>query len=155
MVIGSKVMFGNNDIVLAAQIREGGRDCDIARQRWRTVLEEQGRTDLTNVVNALWPSWRKTGYTGESIHMRILLAVDSSAASDAAIREIAGRRWPSGSAVEILTVTEPVHLWTPVPRLDEEIARRAGGLASSRSPRNCAGQDSRLHLWCCPATRKR
>jgi nucleotide-binding universal stress UspA family protein len=57
--------------------------------------------------------------------MKILLAIDSSAASDAAVREITARPWPAGSTIEVLTVTESAHLWAAIPRLDEEVARRA------------------------------
>jgi nucleotide-binding universal stress UspA family protein len=57
--------------------------------------------------------------------MKILLAIDSSSASDAAVREIASRPWPAGSTIEVLTVTEGAHLWVPAPDVDNEIARRA------------------------------
>jgi nucleotide-binding universal stress UspA family protein len=36
--------------------------------------------------------------------MRVLLAVDGSAHSDAAVEEVASRQWPSGTEVEVLTV---------------------------------------------------
>jgi nucleotide-binding universal stress UspA family protein len=39
--------------------------------------------------------------------MKIILAVDSSAASEVAIREVAARPWPAGTSVEVLTVVEP------------------------------------------------
>jgi len=57
--------------------------------------------------------------------MKILLAIDSSSASDAAVREIAARPWPAASTVEVLTVVERAHLWAPVAGLDDEISRRA------------------------------
>ena len=38
--------------------------------------------------------------------MKILLAIDGSTFSDAAINEVAKRPWPAGSEVRILTVTE-------------------------------------------------
>lgn len=38
--------------------------------------------------------------------MKILLAIDGSTFSDAAINEVARRPWPAGSEVKILTVTE-------------------------------------------------
>jgi nucleotide-binding universal stress UspA family protein len=57
--------------------------------------------------------------------MKILLAIDCSEASDAAIREINARPWPAGTSVDVLTVTEPAHFWAAIPRLDEEVARRA------------------------------
>jgi nucleotide-binding universal stress UspA family protein len=39
--------------------------------------------------------------------MKIILAVDSSAASEVAIQAVAARPWPAGSTVEVLTVVEP------------------------------------------------
>jgi nucleotide-binding universal stress UspA family protein len=38
--------------------------------------------------------------------MKILLAVDGSACSDEAVREVARRPWPAGSAVKVLSVVE-------------------------------------------------
>lgn len=46
--------------------------------------------------------------------MRVLLPVDGSVHSDAAIEEVAGRQWPSGAEVEVLTV---VH--SSVPQLPD------------------------------------
>lgn len=45
--------------------------------------------------------------------MNLLLAVDDTAASEIAIAEIAGRTWPENAAIELLTVVEPGHMWTP------------------------------------------
>lgn len=45
--------------------------------------------------------------------MKILLAVDGSACSDAAINEVAQRQWPTGSEVKIICVFEPVVIPTP------------------------------------------
>ena len=45
--------------------------------------------------------------------MKILLAIDGSACSDLAIREVAQRPWPPGSVVRILSVIEPVAVATP------------------------------------------
>ena len=39
--------------------------------------------------------------------MKILLAVDGSTFSDAAVEEIASRPWPEGSEVDVLSVSEP------------------------------------------------
>lgn len=44
--------------------------------------------------------------------MKILLAVDSSAASEAAVHEVAARPWPAGTTVEVLGVVEPSHVWS-------------------------------------------
>ncbi len=43
--------------------------------------------------------------------MKILLAIDGSAHSAAALEEVASRQWPSGSEVEVLTI---VHSTTPL-----------------------------------------
>jgi nucleotide-binding universal stress UspA family protein len=39
--------------------------------------------------------------------MKILLAIDGSEFSDAAVEEVAVRPWPKGSAADVLTVYEP------------------------------------------------
>jgi nucleotide-binding universal stress UspA family protein len=44
--------------------------------------------------------------------MKILLAMDTSAASQVALGEVAARAWPPGSSVEVVSVVEPSHLWT-------------------------------------------
>ena len=41
--------------------------------------------------------------------MKILLAVDGSPYSDAAVESTADRPWPQGSEVRIITVLEPIH----------------------------------------------
>lgn len=46
--------------------------------------------------------------------MKILLAVDGSPCSDAAVEEVARRPWPEGSVVKVLTVLE-----TPMPPTPE------------------------------------
>ncbi len=56
--------------------------------------------------------------------MKILLAVDSSAASDVAIEEVASRPWPDGTSVEVITVVEP---WD-VPTLVEGLNRSGSEL---------------------------
>jgi len=43
--------------------------------------------------------------------MKVLLAIDGSAHSVAALEEVASREWPSGSEVEVLTI---VHSTTPL-----------------------------------------
>jgi nucleotide-binding universal stress UspA family protein len=50
--------------------------------------------------------------------MKILLAIDGSSFSDAAVKEIATRPWPPGSEVRIISVVEPpllptVETWVP------------------------------------------
>ena len=44
--------------------------------------------------------------------MQILLALDASAASRAALDEVATRPWPKGSHVEVLTVVDKLEPWT-------------------------------------------
>lgn len=76
--------------------------------------------------------------------MKILLATDGSECSEAAIHEVAGRPWPSGSEVRVLSVVEAVFLPTPetwmlpptyyddIEKLGQERARKAVDLALSR-----------------------
>lgn len=45
--------------------------------------------------------------------MKILLAIDGSECSDAAVNEVACRPWPAGSEVKILSVIEPPFVPTP------------------------------------------
>jgi nucleotide-binding universal stress UspA family protein len=56
--------------------------------------------------------------------MKILVAVDSSNQSVTAAREVAARRWPSGTTVRVITVIEPLYGWN-VPDLEEAL-RQAG-----------------------------
>ena len=46
--------------------------------------------------------------------MKILLAIDGSPCSDAAVEEVARRPWPQGSSVKVLTALDP-----PVPPTPE------------------------------------
>lgn len=60
--------------------------------------------------------------------MKILLAIDGSACSEAALAEVAGRPWPAGSEVKIISVIEPpvvpgVEPWLVPPNYFEEIER--------------------------------
>jgi nucleotide-binding universal stress UspA family protein len=43
--------------------------------------------------------------------MKLLLAVDETPASQFAVEEVAGRPWPDGTSVEVLTVVEQSHMW--------------------------------------------
>lgn len=47
--------------------------------------------------------------------MKILLAVDGSAHSDAAVDAVARRPWPAGSGVRIVSAAEAYHMPAPVP----------------------------------------
>lgn len=62
--------------------------------------------------------------------MKILLAMDTSPASTAALDEIAARQWPAGSSFEVLSVVEPSHLWT-TSEVPQEAARRAQEVVES------------------------
>jgi nucleotide-binding universal stress UspA family protein len=65
--------------------------------------------------------------------MKVLIAVDSSEASQAMLGEVALRPWPAGTSLEVLNAIEPAHLWTvsPTPeetvRLSADLVRRAAG----------------------------
>ena len=56
--------------------------------------------------------------------MRILLALDTSAGSQAALDEVAARPWPANSSLDVISVVEPNHLWTTT-----EVAQEASRLA--------------------------
>ncbi len=62
--------------------------------------------------------------------MKILLAVDGSAPSDAAVNEVAARPWPEGSAVKIISVIElpftPSEETRSLPDSDYSKLERAG-----------------------------
>jgi nucleotide-binding universal stress UspA family protein len=64
--------------------------------------------------------------------MNILLAVDSSPASQAAVREVAARPWPSGSMVRILSVVDPTYTWN-APGLKESLLKSAEELVRCAS----------------------
>lgn len=76
--------------------------------------------------------------------MKILLAVDGSSFSDAAVSEIATRPWPAGSEVKIISVIEPpqlpiVETWVPpdgyleaLDKADEDQARSAVSKAADQ-----------------------
>jgi len=51
--------------------------------------------------------------------VRILIGVDSSSSSDAAMQEAAGRPWPAGSEFAVVTVVDPF-FFTKAPQLLEE-----------------------------------
>jgi nucleotide-binding universal stress UspA family protein len=62
--------------------------------------------------------------------MKILLAIDGSSCSDAAVRDVANKPWPVGSEVKIVSVVEPamlpaVETWVP-PEDYIEALERAG-----------------------------
>lgn len=56
--------------------------------------------------------------------MKILLAVDTSPASQTALEHVAGRPWPGGSSFEVVSVIEPSPLWST-----SEVAAESARLA--------------------------
>jgi nucleotide-binding universal stress UspA family protein len=56
--------------------------------------------------------------------MKILLAMDTSSASQTALAEVTARPWAAGSSFEVLSVVEPSHLWT-TSEAAEQAPRRA------------------------------
>lgn len=62
--------------------------------------------------------------------MKILLALDTSPASQVALEEIAARSWPADSSFEVVSVIEPSHLWT-TPEVAQEAAYTAGEVVSA------------------------
>lgn len=76
--------------------------------------------------------------------MKILLAIDGSSFSDAAVNEIATRPWPAGSDVRVVSVVEPpmlptVETWVPpenyidaLEQAGEDQARAIVGKAADR-----------------------
>ena len=75
--------------------------------------------------------------------MKILLAVDDSEYSIAAVNEVAKRPFPGGSTVKILKVVEPIPIgvepWIGgregLDELDSELKKRAGSLIKKTSER--------------------
>jgi nucleotide-binding universal stress UspA family protein len=65
------------------------------------------------------------------MHMKLLVAVDHSEASQAVLKEVAARPWPIRTCVEVLNVVEPAHMWTfsqtaeEAIRLSTDLVRRA------------------------------
>jgi nucleotide-binding universal stress UspA family protein len=66
--------------------------------------------------------------------MKVLLAIDGSAHSAAALEEVASRQWPSGTEIEVLTV---VHSSTPL-LLDPAFAIAAAHVDATREQRKGA-----------------
>jgi len=86
--------------------------------------------------------------------MKILLAVDGSTFSDAAVEEIATRLWPEGSEVEVLCVSElPVYPFGEAAALSsryfeemEEIVREASRTVVDRAVRRLRSGASSLRV---------
>jgi len=56
--------------------------------------------------------------------MKILLAMDTSSASQVALEEVLARSWPADSSFDVVSVVEPSHMWTT-----SEVAQEAAGQA--------------------------
>jgi nucleotide-binding universal stress UspA family protein len=68
--------------------------------------------------------------------MRILLAIDGSSFSDAAVNEVATRPWPTQSEVRVISVVEPpllptVETWVPPDNYIEALEKAAEDAARS------------------------
>jgi len=66
--------------------------------------------------------------------MNILLAVDASSASQAAINQVASRPWPAGSQFQVLIVIEDIEPWA-LGSIAAEIEARAGLTAEAAAAR--------------------
>lgn len=66
--------------------------------------------------------------------MNILLAVDASSTSQAAVDQVAARPWPAGSLVQVLTVVENLEPWA-LGSIAEEIDTRARRVAAAAAKR--------------------
>jgi nucleotide-binding universal stress UspA family protein len=83
--------------------------------------------------------------------MRILLAIDESEFSDAAVEEVARRPWPRGSEVKVLTVTERPQAFAteswglPISYL-EELEREARGQAWAATGKAVARLGSTINV---------
>ena len=87
--------------------------------------------------------------------MKILLAVDGSTCSDAAVNEVVQRQWPAGSEVNIISAVAPAVYLTPEPWIGsqdyfEEVDRIAHENAESVIKRAVsklsAGEDQSLKI---------
>jgi len=74
--------------------------------------------------------------------MKILLAVDETAASQLAIEEIAGRPWPEGTSVEVLTVVEQGQMWSMSETLESAYHKSTELVEKSTGVRRACGLPS-------------
>ena len=87
--------------------------------------------------------------------MKVLLAIDGSACSDAAVAEVSRRPWPTGSEVKVFSVVElpvvpAIDPWTIPPDYFEEImkaARESAGEAVGKAVAKLQmGEDKTLKI---------
>jgi len=80
--------------------------------------------------------------------MKILLAVDSSAESDLAIRAVAARPWPQSATVEVLSVVDPFYS-SETPALIETVKQRAEEAVQAAAQQlRSSGIESRTQVLC-------
>jgi nucleotide-binding universal stress UspA family protein len=87
--------------------------------------------------------------------MKILLAIDGSSFSDAAVNEIASRPWPSASEVKIISVVEPpllptVETWVPpdnyIEALEKAGEEQGQSIVSKAADRITSAQRDKLSV---------
>ena len=87
--------------------------------------------------------------------MKILLAIDGSSFSDAAVEEVAVRSWPVGSQLRIISVVEPpllptVETWVPPQNYFEALEKageeQARSIVNAAADRILEAQGDKLHL---------
>jgi nucleotide-binding universal stress UspA family protein len=87
--------------------------------------------------------------------MKILLAIDGSEFSDAAVEEVANKPWPTGSEVKIISVAEPpmlpvVETWVPpydyYEKLEESAVAQARTSVDKAAARLREAQDEKLQV---------
>jgi len=74
--------------------------------------------------------------------MKILLAVDASQASRNAVAEVLARVWPARSTFDVITVVEPIHMWTTSETADAIYRRSADLLRTTLERLRTAGLDA-------------
>lgn len=87
--------------------------------------------------------------------MKILLAIDGSSFSDAAVNEIASRPWPSESEVRVISVVEPpllptVETWVPpdnyIEALEKAGEEQGQSIVSKAADRITSAQHDKLRV---------
>jgi nucleotide-binding universal stress UspA family protein len=78
----------------------------------------------------------QAGYERKEFEMKILLAIDGSSFSGAAVEEVATRSWPVGSELRIISVVEPpllptIETWVPPDNYLEELEKAGEDQARS------------------------
>jgi nucleotide-binding universal stress UspA family protein len=91
----------------------------------------------------------------EGVTMKILLAIDGSTFSDAAVKEVAEKPWPSGSEVKIISVVEPpllptIETWVPpenyIEALEAASEEQAQSILNKAAERVRKGQNGNLRI---------